>query len=71
MLPEGSTAYFGAVGADSLADQLRAANEKEGLVSAYQVVDGKSTGACAVVITGHDRSVRRQPTTHFILVTPC
>lgn len=57
VLPEGSTAYFGAVGADSLADQLRAANDKEGLVSAYQVVDDKPTGACAVVITGHHRSL--------------
>ncbi|GAA5844676.1 hypothetical protein JCM3766R1_005985 [Sporobolomyces carnicolor] len=57
VLPEGSTAYLGAVGADSLADQLRAANDKEGLHSAYQVVEDKPTGACAVVITGHDRSL--------------
>lgn len=61
VLPEGSTAYLGAVGADSLADQLRAANDKEGLKSAYQVVDDKPTGACAVVITGHDRSVLAPP----------
>ncbi|GAA6018406.1 hypothetical protein JCM10207_000882 [Rhodosporidiobolus poonsookiae] len=57
VLPDNSTAYLGAVGADSLADQLRAANDKEGLHSAYQVVDDKPTGACAVVITGHDRSL--------------
>ncbi|GAA5937235.1 adenosine kinase [Sporobolomyces koalae] len=57
VLPEGSTAYLGAVGSDSLADQLRAANDKEGLKSAYQVVEDKPTGACAVVITGHDRSL--------------
>ncbi|GAA5861812.1 hypothetical protein JCM8547_008560 [Rhodosporidiobolus lusitaniae] len=57
VLPENSTAYLGAVGSDSLADQLRAANEKEGLYSAYQVVEDKPTGACAVVITGHDRSL--------------
>ncbi|GAA6029578.1 hypothetical protein JCM8097_000947 [Rhodosporidiobolus ruineniae] len=57
VLPANSTAYLGAVGADSLADQLRAANDKEGLQSAYQVVEGKPTGACAVVITGHDRSL--------------
>jgi hypothetical protein len=57
VLPDNSTAYLGAVGSDSLADQLRAANEKEGLYSAYQVVEDKPTGACAVVITGHDRCV--------------
>jgi len=57
VLPEGSTAYLGAVGSDKLADQLRAANDKEGLHSAYQVVDDKPTGACAVIITGHDRCV--------------
>ncbi|GAA5945192.1 hypothetical protein JCM3775_003692 [Rhodotorula graminis] len=57
VLPEGSTAYLGAVGSDKLADQLRAANDKEGLHSAYQVVDDKPTGACAVIITGHDRSL--------------
>ncbi|GAA5974418.1 hypothetical protein JCM21900_004918 [Sporobolomyces salmonicolor] len=57
VLPANSTAYLGAVGADSLADQLRAANDKEGLQSAYQVVEDKPTGACAVVITGQDRSL--------------
>ncbi|GAA5988807.1 hypothetical protein JCM11641_004859 [Rhodosporidiobolus odoratus] len=57
VLPDNSTAYLGAVGSDSLADQLRAANDKEGLKSAYQVVGDKPTGACAVVITGHDRSL--------------
>ncbi|SCV70544.1 BQ2448_3306 [Microbotryum intermedium] len=57
VLPDNSTAYLGAVGKDDLADQLRAANEKEGLASYYQVVEDKPTGACAVVITGHDRSL--------------
>lgn len=55
VLPAGSTAYLGAVGKDDLANQLRAANEKEGVISAYQVVEEKPTGACAVIITGHDR----------------
>ncbi|KAI5477755.1 adenosine kinase [Pseudohyphozyma bogoriensis] len=59
VLPAGSTAYLGAVGSDDLASQLRAANEKEGLYSAYQVTD-QPTGACAVVITGHDRSLCTQ-----------
>ncbi|BGP54720.1 hypothetical protein JCM8202_003225 [Rhodotorula sphaerocarpa] len=57
VLPTGSTAYLGAVGSDSLADQLRAANDREGLQSAYQVVTDKPTGACAVIITDHDRSL--------------
>lgn len=57
VLPANSTAYFGAVGDDDLADQLRAANDKEGLHSAYQVVKGTPTGSCAVIITGHDRSL--------------
>ena len=57
VLPAGSTAYIGAVGKDALADQLRAANEKEGLYSAYQVVSSAPTGACAVIITGHHRSL--------------
>jgi hypothetical protein len=56
-LPEGSTAYLGCVGNDDLAQQLRAANEREGLQSVYQVVNDTPTGSCAVVITGHDRSL--------------
>lgn len=55
VLPDRATAYLGAVGSDALAEQLRAANAKEGLISAYQVVPEQPTGACAVVITGHDR----------------
>ncbi|CED83460.1 adenosine kinase [Phaffia rhodozyma] len=57
VLPEKSAAYIGAVGDDDLAQQLRAANDKEGVQSAYQVFKGQKTGACAVVITGHDRSL--------------
>lgn len=61
VLPPNSTAYLGCVGADALADQLRAANEKEGLQSAYQVVEDKPTGACAVVITDHNRCAPLSP----------
>lgn len=57
MLPPNSTAYIGCVGKDALADQLRAANDKEGLYTPYQVIDSAQTGACAVVITGHHRSL--------------
>lgn len=55
VLPPKSTAYLGCVGDDDLANQLRAANEREGLRSAYQVEKSLPTGSCAVVITGHDR----------------
>lgn len=57
VLPEHSTAYLGCVGDDDLAQQLRAANDREGLASLYQVVDSVPTGSCAVVITEHNRSL--------------
>ncbi|KAF8574324.1 Ribokinase-like protein [Ramaria rubella] len=57
VLPPKSVVYAGAVGEDNLADQLRAANVKEGVESAYYVVKGEKTGACAVVLTGHHRSL--------------
>lgn len=55
VLPPKHVVYVGAVGKDELADQLRAANDKEGVQSAYQVTEGAQTGACAVLLTGHDR----------------
>ncbi|EPQ60065.1 Ribokinase-like protein [Gloeophyllum trabeum ATCC 11539] len=57
ILPPGSVAYTGCVGDDNLADQLRAANKREGLQEAYLVKKGEKTGACAVIITGHNRSL--------------
>ncbi|KAG8769438.1 adenosine kinase [Ceratobasidium sp. 428] len=57
VLPANSVVYTGCVGSDELAEQLRAANEREGVASAYQVKKGEATGACAVVLTGHDRSL--------------
>jgi len=57
VLPPGSVVYTGAVGDDDLAEQLRAANQKESVESAYYVVKGEKTGACAVVLTGHHRSL--------------
>lgn len=57
VLPAKHVAYIGSVGKDQLADQLRAANDKEGVQSAYQVHEDTRTGACAVVITGHHRSL--------------
>ncbi|KAF8517409.1 Ribokinase-like protein [Hysterangium stoloniferum] len=57
VLPPNSVVYTGAVGSDDLAGQLRAANEREGVDSKYYVVNGEKTGACAVVLTNHDRSL--------------
>lgn len=57
VLPPNSTAYLGCVGKDDLAKQLQAANDKEGLKSIYQFSDDQPTGSCAVVITGHNRSL--------------
>ena len=49
--------YTGCVGNDDLAEQLKAANTREGLDEVYYVKEGEKTGACAVVITGHHRYV--------------
>ncbi|KAF9478076.1 adenosine kinase [Pholiota conissans] len=57
VLPAGSVVYTGAVGDDGLAEQLKEANKREGLDQVYQVKAGEKTGACAVVITGHHRSL--------------
>ena len=57
VLPPNSVVYAGCVGNDELAEQLRKANEREGVASAYQVDPVEKTGACAVVLTGHDRSL--------------
>lgn len=57
VLPPGSVVFTGCVGDDELAEQLKAANKREGLDERYLVKKGERTGACAVVITGHDRYV--------------
>ncbi|KAG7452062.1 Ribokinase-like protein [Guyanagaster necrorhizus] len=57
LLPPNSVVYTGCVGDDDLAEQLKAANKREGLLEAYQVKKGEKTGACAVIITGHHRSL--------------
>ncbi|KAH7920936.1 Ribokinase-like protein [Leucogyrophana mollusca] len=57
VLPPNSVVYTGCVGDDDLAEQLKAANKREGLQEAYLVKKGEKTGACAVVITGHHRSL--------------
>lgn len=57
VLPPKSVVFAGCVGDDELAEQLKAANRREGLDDVYQVKKGEKTGACAVVITGHHRSL--------------
>ncbi|ORY23820.1 adenosine kinase [Naematelia encephala] len=58
VLPEKSVAYIGSVGDDDLMKTLRAANEAESVISAYQVQPAPArTGACAVILSGHDRSL--------------
>ncbi|KAI0307657.1 Ribokinase-like protein [Multifurca ochricompacta] len=57
VLPPNSVVYTGCVGDDELSQQLKVANQREGLVEAYLVKKGEQTGACAVVITGHHRSL--------------
>jgi adenosine kinase len=56
-LPPKSVVYTGCVGDDDLAEQLRAANQREGVDEVYLVKKGEQTGACAVILTGHDRSL--------------
>jgi len=57
VLPPDSVVYTGCVGDDDLAEQLKAANKREGLREVYLVKKGEKTGACAVVLTGHHRSL--------------
>jgi len=57
VLPPNSVVYTGCVGDDDLAEQLKAANKREGLTDVYLVKKGEKTGACVVVITGNERSL--------------
>lgn len=57
MLPPQSTVYVGAAGKDKFADQLRAANDREGLRTEYFVDEKTPTGTCAVILSGHHRSL--------------
>jgi len=59
ILPPKSVVYTGCVGDDDLAEQLKAANARDGLDDVYYVKKGERTGACAVVITGHHRYVTK------------
>jgi adenosine kinase len=54
ILPPNSVVFAGCVGDDELAEQLREANRREGVLDVYQVNKGK-TGACAALINGQHR----------------
>ncbi|CAG8453553.1 7907_t:CDS:2 [Acaulospora morrowiae] len=57
LLPPNSVIYFGCVGSDQYADQMRKAAGKEGLTVDYLVDNEHPTGTCAVVITDLNRSL--------------
>ncbi|EHA51003.1 adenosine kinase [Pyricularia oryzae 70-15] len=57
MLPPNSVVYSGGVGDDKYSAILRDAVQKVGLRVEYRVDPKETTGRCAVVITGHNRSM--------------
>jgi len=57
LLPPKSTIYFGCVGDDKFAQEMRNAAAKEGLTVDYLVNKEYPTGTCGVIITGHNRSL--------------
>jgi len=52
-----STTFFGAVGNDENAKILTNAAETDGVNVKYQIIEKEATGKCAVLITGHHRSL--------------
>ncbi|KAJ2785691.1 adenosine kinase [Coemansia javaensis] len=57
LLPPGAAVFFGAVGQDENAQRLKAAADKAGLRTNYMVNPDVPTGTCALLITGHNRSM--------------
>jgi len=57
MLPPNSVVFLGGVGKDKYAEILNEAVKKSGIRAEYRVDPKINTGRCAVVITGHDRSM--------------
>ena len=53
----GCTAYFGAVGNDEFGDKLQACASDDGVLVHYQRTPDVSTGTCAVLINGGERSL--------------
>ncbi|KZV69606.1 adenosine kinase [Peniophora sp. CONT] len=57
ILPPGTVVYTGCTGDDALREQLSTANAREGVLEYYDIKKDMGTGACAVIITGHHRSM--------------
>ncbi|AAS50933.1 ABR161Cp [Eremothecium gossypii ATCC 10895] len=57
VLGRDQVAYFGCVGRDQFSEKLMSANKAAGVSTFYQEEPEISTGKCAVMITGHDRSM--------------
>lgn len=59
LLPPGSTIYFGCVGKDDLASQMRRAAEKAGVNVRYMLDANRPTGTCATLLSdkGKNRSM--------------
>jgi adenosine kinase len=53
----GSTAYFGAVGSDSYGETLERCASEDGVLVCYQKNESVSTGTCAVLVHGGERSL--------------
>ncbi|KAL1923729.1 uncharacterized protein VTP21DRAFT_8709 [Calcarisporiella thermophila] len=57
LLPPNSTVYVGCVSNDSYGEQLRKVSNAAGLRTEYMITEETATGTCAVLITGHHRSM--------------
>ncbi|KAI8384289.1 Ribokinase-like protein [Radiomyces spectabilis] len=57
LLPPNSTVYTGCVSDDKFAETMKAAAAADGLRTEYQITKEAPTGTCAVLITGHHRSL--------------
>ncbi|EIE81436.1 hypothetical protein G6F46_000217 [Rhizopus delemar] len=56
-LPPKSVIYMGCVSDDQFAETMKEAAEADGLTTNYEITKDAPTGTCAVLITGHDRSL--------------
>ncbi|KAI8993168.1 Ribokinase-like protein [Pilobolus umbonatus] len=56
-LPPKSTVYMGCVSDDQFAKTMKEAAEADGLTTNYEITKAAPTGTCAVLLTGHDRSL--------------
>ncbi|KAK7464223.1 adenosine kinase [Stygiomarasmius scandens] len=57
ILPPKTVAFTGCVGEDEAAEKLREADRREGVLELCQVKKGGKTGACAVMVSGSNRSL--------------